>query len=466
MPQKVLRDRLIDLEVPGEDVARGRALRKTVSRRALAQLSPSPRTATEILVEQNANRLRELVPLRFARMLADPFAFYRGSAAVMAADLAANPSTGIEIMCCGDAHVSNFGMYAAPDRSIVFDLNDFDEAAVAPAEWDLKRLITSAIVGGRHAEYPTKAIRSYVEDALVGYQTSLTAMLEDMSVMDRYYLRVEPERYVGKVSKGLLGVIQKTTARARTRTSAQVFKQIMKIGPDGTPRLREQPPVLQHVDEEVEAPLVEAVQEYLAAVPADVALLLSHFRPTDLALRVVGVGSVGTRCYLVILVGPNDTPLILQIKEATRSVLEEYGGWRQPAPMTAAIEAKGQGVRVTDGQQILQAMSDVFLGTTRKDGRDYYIRQFHDMKGTVETEGMSASTFGEYVSACAVLLARAHSQSANASILRGYVGTANTAHDAIAEWSYTYADKSLDDFHQLRAAAKAGDIEVADDPLR
>ena len=466
MPQKVLRDRLIDLEVPGEDVARGRALRKTVSRRALAQLSPSPRTATEILVEQNANRLRELVPLRFARMLADPFAFYRGSAAVMAADLAANPSTGIEIMCCGDAHVSNFGMYAAPDRSIVFDLNDFDEAAVAPAEWDLKRLITSAIVGGRHAEYPTKAIRSYVEDALVGYQTSLTAMLENMNVMDRYYLRVEPERYVGKVSKGLLGVIQKTTARARTRTSAQVFKQIMKIGPDGTPRLREQPPVLQHVDEEVEAPLVEAVQEYLAAVPADVALLLSHFRPTDLALRVVGVGSVGTRCYLVILVGPNGTPLILQIKEANRSVLEEYGSWRQPAPMTAAIEAKGQGVRVTDGQQILQAMSDVFLGTTRKDGRDYYIRQFHDMKGTVETEGMSASTFGEYVSACAVLLARAHSQSANASILRGYVGTANTAHDAIAEWSYTYADKSLDDFHQLRAAAKAGDIEVADDPLR
>ena len=466
MPQKVLRDRLIDLEVPSEDVARGKALRKTASRRALAQLTPSPRTATEILVSQNADRLRELVPLRFARMLADPFAFYRGSAAVMAADLAANPSTGIEIMCCGDAHVSNFGMYAAPDRSIVFDLNDFDEAAVAPAEWDLKRLITSAIVGGRHAGYPTNAIRRYVEEALVGYQTSLQAMLENMDVMDRYYLRVEPERYVGKVSKGLLGVIQKTTARARTRTSAQVFKQIMKIGPDGTPRLREQPPVLQHVDEEIEAPLVEAVQEYLAAVPADVALLLSHFRPTDLALRVVGVGSVGTRCYLVILVGPNDTPLILQIKEATRSVLEEYGGWRQPAAMAAAIEAKGQGVRVTDGQQILQAMSDVFLGTTRKDGRDYYIRQFHDMKGTVETEGMSASTFGEYVSACAVLLARAHSQSANASILRGYVGTANTAHDAIAEWSYTYADKSLDDFHQLRAAAKAGDIEVADDPLR
>jgi uncharacterized protein (DUF2252 family) len=466
MPQRVLRDRLIELEVPGEDRARGRALRKTAPRRSLAQLTPSARTATEILVAQNGGRLTELVPLRFARMLADPFSFYRGSAAVMAADLAASPSSGIEIMCCGDAHVSNFGLYAAPHRSIVFDLNDFDEAAVAPAEWDTKRLITSAIIGGRHAGYPAKAVSRCVEQALVGYQTSLEAMLEEMDVLQRYYLRVEPEHYSGKFSKGLQGVIQKTISRARTRTSARVFKQITEIGPDGTPRLREAPPVLQHVDEDIETLLVKSIQEYLAAVPADVALLLSHFRVTDVALRVVGVGSVGTRCYLVILVGPNDTPLILQIKEATRSVLDEYGGWRQPDTLTAAIEANGQGVRVTDGQQILQAMSDVFLGTTRKDGRDYYVRQFHDMKGTIETEGMSPSTFSDYVSACAVLLARAHAQSANASILRGYVGTSNAVHDAVAEWSYAYADKSLDDFHQLRAAAASGEIEVADDPAR
>jgi|SRR5271169_509505 len=466
MPQRVLRDRLIEVEVPSEDVARGRALRKTVPRRSLAQLTPATRTATEILVAQNGGRLSELVPLRFARMLADPFSFYRGSAAVMAADLGASPSSGIEIMCCGDAHVSNFGLYAAPHRSIVFDLNDFDEAAVAPAEWDVKRLITSAIIGGRHAGYPAKAIRRCVEEAVVGYQTSLQAMLENMDVVERYYMRVEPERYAGKVSKGLLGVIQKTTSRARTRTSARVFKQITAIGPDGTPRLREAPPVLQHVDEHVEAPLVASMKEYLAAVPIDIALLLSHFRVTDVALRVVGVGSVGTRCYLVILVGPGGTPMILQIKEATRSVLEEYGGWRQPDALTAAIEAKGQGLRVTDGQRILQATSDVFLGTTRKDGRDYYVRQFHDMKGTIETEDMSAPTFCEYVTACAVLLARAHSQSANASKLRGYVGTSTTVHDAIAEWSYAYADKSLDDFHQLRAAAAAGDIEVADDPAR
>ena len=398
-------------------------------------------------------------------MLTDPFSFYRGSAAVMAADLAASPTSGIEVMCCGDAHISNFGMYAAPDRSIVFDLNDFDEAAVAPGEWDIKRLITSAIVGGRHADYPAKAIRTCVRQALEGYRTSLHAML-DMSVLDRYYLRVEPEKYTGQVSKDLHGVIQKTISRARTRTSARVVKRIVEVGPDGTPRLRETPPVLQHVPGETEEMLLASIEEYLAAVPTDIALLLSHFRVTDVALRVVGVGSVGTRCYLVILVGPNDTPLVLQIKEATRSVLDEYGGWRQPGALTAAVEAKGQGVRVVDGQLILQAMSDVFLGTTRKDGRDYYLRQFHDMKGTIETEGMSASTFSEYVTACAVLLARAHSQSANASILRGYVGTSNAVCDAVAEWSYTYADKALDDFHQLRAAAKAGAIEVAADPAR
>ena len=216
MPQRMLRDRLVELEVPGEDVARGRALRKTAPRRSLAQLTPSSRSATEILVAQNAGRLSELVPLRFARMLADPFAFYRGSAAVMAADLAASPTSGIEIMCCGDAHVSNFGLYAAPHRSIVFDLNDFDEAAVAPAEWDVKRLITSAIIGGRHAGYPAKAVRRCVEQAVVGYETSLTAMLEEMDVLDRYYLRVEPEHYTGKFSKGLQAVIQKTISRARS----------------------------------------------------------------------------------------------------------------------------------------------------------------------------------------------------------------------------------------------------------
>lgn len=465
MHTRSLRDRVVDIEDVEQDVAYGRSLRKTAPRRTLAQLVPGRRSATEILVEQNHNRASELVPLRFARMLTDPFSFYRGTAAVMAADLTTGPSSGVQVLCSGDAHLSNFGIYAAPDRQLVFDLNDFDEAATAPAEWDVKRLITSAIVGGRHAGYPENAIRSLADRAVIAYRDGLQTMLE-MSVLDRYYVRFEPERYRDKVSGGLENIINRTARRARKRTSARVFDRIMVPGPDGGLHLREEPPVLQHLDTSLETTLVESVEQYLASVPADVALLLAHFRITDMARRVVGVGSVGTRCYLVILTGPAGEPLILQVKEATTSVLQRYGEVEQPSTLHDTVRARGEGARVVDGQRVLQAMSDVFLGTARGDGRDFYIRQFQDMKGTVEIEGMSVTVFGDYVAACALALARGHAQSANASILRGYVGNGEKVSRAVIEWSYAYADKSLDDFHQLRAAAKAGEIEVADDPAR
>ena len=465
MLDRPLRDRLIDIEVAEKDVARGRALRDTAPRRALAELVPNRRSAIEILVEQNQNRLPELVPLRFARMLNDPFSFYRGTAAVMAADLAASPSSGVMVLCSGDAHLSNFGVYAAPDRALVFDLNDFDEAAAASAEWDVKRLITSAIVGGRHAGYTEKTIRGIAVEAINAYHRGLAAML-DMNVLDRYYLRVEPERYVQKVSGSLADVIDRTTRRARKRTSARVFEHIMEPSSTGAPRLRESPPVLTHLDLDREADIVDSVREYLTGLPADVALLLSHFQITDVVQRVVGVGSVGTRCYLVILTGTDGTPLILQVKEANRSVLDEYGEVKQPDSLTVAVNALGQGQRVIVGQRVLQATSDVFLGAHRWAGRDFYVRQFQDMKGTIETDAMSPEAFGQYVSACSLSLARGHSQSANASLLHGYVGTGNTVSAAILEWSYAYADKSLDDFQQLHAAAKAGDIAVAENPAR
>lgn len=460
-----LNERVIELEDPEADAARGRALRRLTPRRALAQLVPSPRSALEILLEQNTDRLPQFVPLRFARMLADPFSFYRGSAAVMAADLAAGPSLGLNVAACGDAHLSNFGVFAAPDRALVFDLNDFDESAMAPPEWDVKRLLTSVIVGGRQCGHPQSAIRSAVAGAMEAYRNALYDMLQ-RPVLDRYYLRVEPEDRLDETSTAMGDLIRGTVARARKRTSARVFARIMTTGPDGTPRLREAPPVLQHVDLESEARLAEAISEYVASVPVDVAVLLSHFRLTDIALRVVGVGSVGTRCYLAVLIGPRGEPLILQIKEATRSVLEEFGGRQQPQNLRSAIDSHGQGRRVVDGQRVLQAMSDVFLGTVRMDGRDYYVRQFHDMKGSVDIAGMAPDVFGEYVGACAALLARAHAQSANASMLRGYTGTNDAVSDALIAWSWDYADKSFDDFQQLAAAARAGAIEVALDPAR
>lgn len=463
--ERPLRERVIAFENVDDDTARGRALRKITPRRNLAQLVPSTRNPVEILVEQNVNRLPDLVPLRFARMLTDPFSFYRGAAALMAADLAGGPSSGIEVMCGGDAHLSNFGIYAAPQRTLVFDLNDFDEAAVAPAEWDIKRLTTSAIVGGRHAGYPKKTIRRMAAEVVRTYRDGLHALL-DMNVLNRYYLRLEPQRYVNEVAGSLGQVLTGAARKARGRTSARVFERIMETGPNGDLRLREDPPLLEHVEVTDESRLIGAFREYLTSVPADIAVLLSHFKLTDIARRVVGVGSVGTRSYLLILTGPDGTPLVLQVKEANRSVLEQYGGRQQPETLAAATRALGQGIRVIDGQRILQAMSDVFLGHLRIEGRDYYVRQFQDMKGSVETEGMDPDTFGQYVGACAYALARGHAQSANASMLRGYVGSGDAVNEAIVQWSYDYADKTLADFEALKAAAKAGEIRVADAPMR
>ncbi len=463
--ERPLRERVIAFENVDEDLARGRALRRIAPRSTLAQLVPSTRNPVEILVEQNRNRLADLVPLRFARMLTDPFSFYRGAAALMAADLAGSPSSGIEVMCGGDAHLSNFGIYAAPQRTLVFDLNDFDEAAVAPAEWDLKRLTTSAIVGGRHAGYPEKTIRRIAGGVIRTYRDGLHAMFE-MNVLDRYYLRLEPQRYVHEVGGGLAEVIAAAARKAQTRTSARVFERIMQRESDGSFRLRENPPLLTHVDVDDEERLIGSFREYLTAVPADIAVLLSHFQVTDIALRVVGVGSVGTRSYLLILTGPDGTPLVLQVKQANRSVLEEYGHWQQPETLTAAAAALGQGIRVIGGQRILQAMSDVFLGNLRIKGDDFYVRQFQDMKGSVETEGMDPDTYGEYVAACAYALARGHAQSANASVLRGYVGGGGAVSAAILDWSYLYAEKTMADFSALQAAAKSGEIEVAADALR
>jgi uncharacterized protein (DUF2252 family) len=465
MSGQPLRHRVIDVKVPDADVARGRALRATAPPESLGNLVTAVRGAVEILIEQNQQRIPGLAPLRFARMLADPFAFYRGSAAVMAADLAAGPSSGVMVLCGGDAHLSNFGVYAAPDRSLVFGINDFDEAAVAPAEWDLKRLVTSIIVGGRHAGYPQDTIHRHAAEAINAYRDGLQAMLA-MPALDRYYLRVQPERYLEQVSGPLAAVMRSTARRARERTSAWVFERIMEQRPDGSLRLREDPPVLGHLDIDLEATIIESFHEYLTRVPADVALLLSQFCVSDVAQRVVGVGSVGTRCYLVILTGPHGNPLILQVKEANRSVLDEYGGLPQPESLRAAVDAQGQGARVVDGQRVLQALSDVFLGTLRWDGRDYYVRQFQDMKGSIDTEGMSPEAFGEYASACALSLAKAHAQSAHASIWRGYIGNGDAVSSAILKWSHAYADKVLDDFHRLHTAAEAGDIDVAANPPR
>ncbi|MCB0927314.1 MAG: DUF2252 domain-containing protein [Mycolicibacterium insubricum] len=463
MPGLDLRDRAIAFGVGEPGAEHGRALRKQAPRTSLAELIAADRTATEILVDQNRSRLPELVGLRFARMLVSPLSFYRGAAAVMAADLAAGPTSNIEVMSCGDAHLSNFGVFATPDRALVFDLNDFDEAAMAPAEWDLKRLVTSAILGARQLKFPETAVSDIANTTVVTYRDALTAMMQ-MSVIDRFYLRAEPIKQSNLVSGAFGAVIDRTVQRARKRTSGRAFAKLTEIDADGIPRFRESPPMTRHVPLSDETELLRAVEEYMTSVAADARLLLAHFRVTDIAMRVVGVGSIGTRCYLAALVDSRGTPLILQIKEAKRSVLQEYGKRTQLPLLTAAIAARGEGRRVVIGQRILQSMSDRLLGTVRAEGADFYLRQFHDMKGSVDLGDLNAETFAEYAGGCAAVLARAHAQSANAEILRGYFGGGSKALDAVVTWCYRYADKTVDDFDQLTAAARDGDIEVAADP--
>ena len=443
-------------------VARGRARREIAPRRQLAQLAASPRSATEILVAQNRQRLPDLVGLRFARMLTDPFSFYRGAAAVMAADLAAGSSSGIEVMCGGDTHLANFGTYPAPQRSVIVDLNDFDEAAMAPAEWDLKRLITSAIVAARQAGHPDKTVRTIAAEAIQRYRDGLTAMLE-MSVLDRYYLRLEPQRSPAELAKSLGDTLGAAAAPA---TPAQLLERITEPGPDGRPRFRDNPPILEHLGRTDHTALIDAFDGYRTRLPADVEALLSQFAVTDLARRVVGVGSVGTRCYLLLLIATDRTPLILQIKQAGRSVLDQYGDRQQPDTLTAAEQTLGHGARVVAGQRTLQGMPDVFLGALRSSGHDYYLRHYQRTKAGIDPAAMSPAMLGHYTGACASSLARAHAQSPNAAMLGGYIGTGDTFSGAILDWSCAYADKTLEDYHRLKAAAKAGDIDVAANPLR
>ena len=451
-----LRDREIHPEDPETDRRQGRAQRQVTPRKALAELTPAGRSATSILVEQNEVRVPDLVGLRFARMLVDPLHFYRGAAAVMAADLGASPTTGIEVMCCGDAHLSNFGVFAAPDRSIVFDLNDFDEAAAAPAEWDLKRLVTSAILTARNRGFSEATVRDIADGTAEAYRRASNELLR-MSVLDRFYLRVEPERTSVNVSKSLDKVVRRGIAQARKRTSARAFDRLTEPDSDGIPRFRETA-LTRHVPLSDERALLDAIAEYIDSVGVDVRLLLAHFTATDIAMRVVGVGSVGTGCTLTLFQDGDGHTLILQSKQAGRSVLEQYGGIAQPLELTELIHERGQGGRVVAMQRILQALSDPFLGSLRvTDARgiefELYVRQFHDMKGGIEVEQLDDEPFVTYARACAVTLARAHAQSPLTAQVSGYLGDGARAGEALLEWGHAYARRSRDDYELFVARA-------------
>ncbi|MFG6503824.1 DUF2252 domain-containing protein [Microbacterium sp. P05] len=434
-----------------EGRATGRGTRQRLPRRDLATLTTTGRDPLSILTAQNAPRVPELVPLRIQRMAASPFAFYRGAAAVMAADLARDQTTGIVVASCGDAHVANFGFYASPQRSLVFDLNDFDEAAWAPWEWDLKRLVTSIVLAGGETSRSDQVVREAAGAAVITYARVMDRLV-DRDPVARYFEHFSPESLMGSFDPQSRAVLGEAIRDAKRRTGGRAVRRLtVGGGSGGRLAFTEQPPTMVHLDAETTQRLLAVEGDYRTSVNIDVAVLLEQYSIVDVARRVVGVGSVGTRCYLVLLQDGDAHALILQGKEAVRSVLDEYGNWPQPPALTSLIASAGQGARVVSLQRVLQAVSDPFLGHVRS-ATDFYLRQLHDMKGGIEMSELEDGPFLRYAQACAATLARAHAQSPNAPAVAGYAGSGRALAGPMVEWAFAYADLTRADHAAFVAA--------------
>ncbi len=371
--------------------ARGAAARKRTPRGALATIADAPRDPLGILETQNRTRIPELVPLRAERMSASPFAFYRGTAALMAADLADAPHSGILVASCGDAHISNFGFYASAQRSLMFDLNDFDEAAWAPWEWDVKRLVASIVVGGQSTGRADAVIDEAVLAAVSTYARGI-GRATALSPTARYFTHFDVESTRTSLDKESRKAIRAAVAQAQKRTGDRAVRKLTAADADGRRRFLHQEPTTSPIDDERRALVHDLVMQYRHTASTDIALLFEHYSVSDVARRVVGVGSVGTRCYLVLFQDGEGNTLLMQPKEAGRSVLVEYGRIEQPPGLVGIIEAHGEGARVVAMQRILQALSDPFLGHLRSPVADFYARQFHDMKGSVDYDAFRAAS--------------------------------------------------------------------------
>ncbi len=451
-----------------ERVARGKAARAEVPRSSHATFEPAPHRVDpiELLERQAETRVPELVPIRYGRMLVSPFTFYRGAAMIMASDLAATPRSGLTVQCCGDAHLSNFGVFASPERRLVFDLNDFDETLPGPWEWDIKRLAVSVLIAARDNGFAVKDQDQVVLDTVEEYRTSM-ASFAGMGNLDVWYARLDIEAALAELGPRLTPKMVKRTgknlARARTRDSMSAFSKLTRVV-DGEARIVADPPLIVPVDDlaqglerdELFAWLRALLRSYRETLVHDRRALLEQFHLADFARKVVGVGSVGTRAWIALMLG-NDgqDPLLLQMKEAEASVFEEFLG---------PSEFENHGERVVAGQRLMQASSDIFLGwlhvESALDGRerDFYGRQLKDWKGSAEIEQMSPEAMAHYGRLCGWTLARAHARSGDRRAIAAYLGKSATFDRAIVEFSHAYAEQNERDYTALVAAVESGRV--------
>ena len=443
------------MTTPADRAERGRAARKRVARSAHAGWVPSVDRPDPVAVleRQGRDRLPELLPIRYGRMVASPFAFLRGSAAVMAADLASQPHTGLTVQLCGDAHLLNFGLYASPERALLFDLNDFDETFPGPFEWDVKRLAASVAVAAReNGHSDAKAHRAALE-ATAAYRTALRALARkgELAV---WYDRIDADSLLPLVrSARNRRRVESSLTRARRRTSLHAVGKLTEIV-DGRRRIVHDPPLLEPAGAADMASLRKIFSDYRSTLSEERRLLLDRYRFVDAARKVVGVGSVGTRCFILLLAGRDqDDPLFLQIKEARKSVLEEHlpnGPYVHP------------GHRVVAGQRLLQAASDIFLGwMTGPQGRAFYWRQLRDMKGSADVAGMGPAELLAYGRLCGTALARAHARSGDRIAIAAYLGGTDTFEHALADFASAYATQTTTDHATLGAAVAAGVVTAS-----
>jgi len=444
-----------------ERLAAGKALRAKFPFESLAAYVPNPKRKDPVamLEAQNRTRIQELVPLRFARMLTSPFAFMRGSAAIMAADLATSRNTGITVQACGDAHLANFGAYASAERELVFAINDFDETLPGHWEWDLKRLAASAAVAARFLGGNKADAEAGARAVVAGYRRRVREYAR-MGYLDVWYTKIGKKEILAGLPRRDRVQVEQGFAKARRHTALQTLTKMAELA-DGQYRLIEQPLLLvreTHTDSG--QPILEALeswlQSYIGSLQGDRHRLLARYRMVDVARKVVGVGSVGTRCWIVLFQGADASdPLILQVKQAQLSVLQPYLGRKMPYA--------SEGQRVVVGQRMIQGSSDIFLGYGRVGDVDFYVRQLRDMKGGIELKPgeTTQASLRDYCGLCAWALAHAHAKSGDAARIAGYVGKSERFDEAMGRFALAYASQTERDYEALAAAAKKGRIPVA-----
>lgn len=457
---------------PKRRAAAGKALRQEVPRASHGDWEPAPdrRDPVSVLEAQAPSRVQELVPIRYGRMLASPFAFFRGGAAIMAMDLANTPNTGFRAQLCGDAHLSNFGAFGAPDRRLVLDINDFDETLPGPWEWDLKRLSTSVEIAGRDRGFSVDERRTAVRRTARSYREAMRQFAA-MGNLDVWYARLEVEQLLSELAKiadrKRIKRAEKNVAKAKRKNSLKAFDRLVHEV-DGEPRIISDPPLLVPARElfgedrrhELEARMREVLNHYRDSLKGDRRHLFDSYRFVEIARKVVGVGSVGTRAWVILMMGRDrGDPLFLQAKEAETSVLEPYL-W--------ASEFDNHGRRVVEGQWLMQAASDILLGWLPAHGLDdkvrhFYVRQLWDGKRSVEVETLSPKGLAVYGRACGWMLARAHARSGDRIAIAAYLGKGESLDDAIAEFSARYADQNESDYRDLEEAVRSGRIEAESD---